>query len=543
VAVEAFFSHLAIQFKVVLGADMGAALLRLLKRRRWEVMLVLFLGSLARGPAGAVRIHIARPEPSGAAPFTVTVALEDDGAEARGAGAFSAMLPQKITVEVFAGAADCSGESVLNATELVLAPRRQHAAGRTGGWSLPPLSLAVGPDWKPGTYLACVFVEGEHGYFLASEFRHFTVAAASPWTLSALLHTRSGLLELRLDLGDGGIRSRDLRLLEGARVEAAVDGAVFVVAGNGGEALEPSAAPRLRAELRWRRSRTRLVTWSEMKKRATQGGDEHKSQILDVRHHRCRACVGSGPQDLLEKMAETYPELQALATQAATLEGGGGVNFAEWLSSLASVRKLSGPEGADAFTDDSVLSGRCYGNMTDENILENLQSKALLLVLGSVDGGCGVGAGAGVASGGSGKRDSAGGRGEEKVLSVGRGGGGGGGRLTVAKWLAHDVEVFMSKFLRKRGGRSLCVALIGERLANAEPSAREGVHTSWAAEAAQLIESVRMLERTSGPFDTAYVVSDGSLPEVYMYVCMYNACMHAYTHTHTHTHASMHAYV
>ena len=194
---------------------MGAALLRLLKRRRWEVMLVLFL-DLARGPAGAVRIHIARPEPAGAAPFAVTVSLEDDGTEARGAGAFSAMLPQKITVEVFAGAADCSGESVLNATELVLAPRRQHAAGRAGGWSLPPLSLAVGPDWKPGTYLACVFVEGEHGYFLASEFRHFTVAAASPWTLSALMHTHSGLLELRLDLGDGGIRSRDLRLLEGA---------------------------------------------------------------------------------------------------------------------------------------------------------------------------------------------------------------------------------------------------------------------------------------------------------------------------------------
>ncbi len=577
---------------------------------------MLCIGSLARGPAGAVRIHIARPEPAGAAPFAVTVALEDDGAEARGADAFSAMLPRKITVEVFAGAADCSGESVLNATELVLAPQEQHAAGRAGGWSLPPLSLAVGPDWQPGTYLACVFVEGEHGYFLASEFRHFTVAAEFPWTLSALLHTRSGLLELRLDLGDGGIRSRDLRLLEGARVEAEVDGAVFVVAGDGGEAPEPSTALRFRAELRWRRSRTRLVTWSEMKRRVAQGGVEaqdltsHTSQILDVRHHRCRACVGSGPQDLLAKMAETYPELQALAMQAAAREGGGGVNFAEWLSSLTSVRTLSGSEGVD----DSVHSGRCYGNMTDENILQNLQSHALLLVLGSVDDGCGVGAGtgAGDAKGGSGERESAGGRGGKRGWGVGREGRGGGGRLTVAKWLAHDVEVFMSKYLQKRGGRSvaliicmyvcmyfvcmyhtyvcihvcvcmyvhqrhvcmyifvyrsLCVALIGERLAHAEPSAREGVHSSWAAEAAQLIASVRMLERTSGPFDTAYVVSDGSLPEVYMYVYLYNTyihtdmhacmhscmhectCMHAYTNTqihkyiHTYIHACMHAYV
>ena len=113
------------------------ALTRRRKRRWWEVMLVLCIGSLARGPAGAVRIHIARPEPAGAAPFAVTVALEDGGAEARGADAFSAMLPRKITVEVFAGAADCSGESVLNATELVLAP-----AGfdffRAGVASMPP---------------------------------------------------------------------------------------------------------------------------------------------------------------------------------------------------------------------------------------------------------------------------------------------------------------------------------------------------------------------------------------------------------------------
>ena len=99
------------------------------------------------------------------------------------------------------------------------------------------------------------------------------------------------------------------------------------------------------------------------------------------------------------------------------------------------------------------------------------------------------------------------------------------------------------------------MALIGERLADAEPSAREGVHIAWAAEAAQLIVSVRMLERTSGPFDTTYVVSDGSIPEVYMYVDMYNAyiytydtymhaymhaCMHAHTHTHTHTHTYIH---
>ena len=59
----------------------------------------------------------------------------------------------------------------------------------------------------------------------------------------------------------------------------------------------------------------------------------------------------------------------------------------------------------------------------------------------------------------------------------------------------------------------MCVALIGERLARGEPSARAGVHSSWAAEASQMLLAVRQLERTSGAFGAAYVVSDGSLPE------------------------------
>ena len=98
-------------------------------------------------------------------------------------------------------------------------------------------------------------------------------------------------------------------------------------------------------------------------------------------------------------------------------------------------------------------------------------------------------------------------------------------RPHLAKWVAEDVAGFL-RILRRRdtrdasgrsadggAGRTLCVSLIGMRAAPNEANARHGVYMSWAADAQQMLASIRRLEHAGGAFSASYVVGDGAFPE------------------------------
>ena len=567
---------------------------------RLAVVLVCMVCMPARCECG-LQLSLVVPEPPLAAPFNLVAFFHNVATAAR-----LELPPETITIEVFSGVdAECGAESAFNTSEIHLSPVLDHdlswhvspvsfAVGST--FSAGVYLACIFVEGGNGLHLA----SASSPFQVMSRLK-WTLSAC--FFRSSEQQTGDGHDEVVLGLDVGrlsGIQEGDLSLLEGARVEMEVDGKMAHLAGGEGVGLQIVWRKARTRVKRWSDMKQSMGNVIVQERVEGQG-------VVAVRHHTCASCIGNTPQELIDSMAQKNPDLRVivsrfygdafsdlqscplLSARVSESEPESIPSSHDEDSQAPAGRRALGFEdegdvseegagrgggrrrrhsGAGTRSESTVATPACYGNFSRANVVEALESDATLLVLGCLHASCGAGSGAGDDAEASeaaadGSRHTHHGEVDDAPRVAGWQQHGGLPLLGVARFIADDVEAFMEQHLRQWGGgregsetgkptgthgvwggRTLCVSLIGVRLAPREASARAGLHTSWAADASQMIRSVRELERTSGSFGSVYVVSDGAFPEEAQLLISelratpYQVSVRANTHRHTDTHTT-----